>query len=64
MTLKEIKELFLLIIIEATDNNLQDFAIVKAVAIINNVVGSTVSGIILQGDINIPYAALLLIILE
>jgi hypothetical protein len=37
----------------ATDNNWQDFAIVKAVAIINNVVGSTVSGIILQGNINI-----------
>jgi hypothetical protein len=37
----------------ATDNNWQDFAIVKAVGIINNVVGSTVSGIILQGDINL-----------
>jgi hypothetical protein len=42
---------------EATDNNLQDFAIIKAVGIINNVVGSTVSGIILQGDINLPFAA-------
>jgi hypothetical protein len=38
---------------KANNNNLQDFAIVKAVGIINNVVGSTVSGIILQGDINI-----------
>jgi hypothetical protein len=42
---------------KANNNNLQDFAIVKAVGIINNVVGSTVSGIILQGDINLPFAA-------
>jgi len=41
----------------ANNNNLQDFAIVKAVGIIRNVVGSTVSGIILQGDINLPFAA-------
>jgi len=45
----------------ANNNNLQDFAIIKAVGIINNVVinnvGSTVSGIILQGDINLPFAA-------
>jgi hypothetical protein len=42
---------------KANNNNWQDFAIVKAVGIINNVVGSTVSGIILQGDINLPFAA-------
>jgi len=42
---------------KTNDNNLQDFTIVKAVGIINNVVGSTVSGIILQGDINLPFTA-------
>mgnify|MGYP000644997392 CR=1 FL=1 len=41
----------------ADNNNLQDFAIVKAVGIIRNVVGSTVSGIILQGNINSPFTA-------
>jgi hypothetical protein len=44
---------------KANNNNLQDFAIIKAVGIINNVVGSTVSGIILQGDINLPFATFL-----
>jgi hypothetical protein len=42
---------------KANNNNWQDFAIVKAVGIINNVVGSTVSGIILQGNINSPFPA-------
>ena len=42
---------------KSNTNDSQDFAVVKAVGVINNVVGSEVSGIILQGDVNSPSPA-------
>jgi hypothetical protein len=44
---------------KANNNDLQDFAIIKAVGEIDNVVGSTVSGKILQGNINLLFATFL-----